>query len=185
MRKQFPVEMYGGMADFRKGIIRQTFVSCWHQNEYESAAMWKLYLKSDEGVAISTTCDRLSRCFRDGTTYDIFVGTVRYLDYARHVINDGNVLQPLFIKRCSFSHENEVRAVFSPIFQTPPQPAVSPEPEPPNGMSLAIDVKLLIEDVYVAPGTPDWVRDAVQSVLDSFNLNRTVRRSSLSESPVF
>ena len=31
-----------------------TFVNCWHVNEDESAAMWKLYLKSNEGVAIQT-----------------------------------------------------------------------------------------------------------------------------------
>src|SRR5687767_6342526 len=33
--------------------MRETFaVNCWHQNDYESAAMWKLYLKSNEGIAI-------------------------------------------------------------------------------------------------------------------------------------
>ena len=182
-RERFPVEMHGGRADFNKAIIRQTFISCWHQNEYESAAMWKLYLKSNEGVAISTTCDRLSLCFRDGTPNDIFIGAVEYLDYTSHAIRDENAFQPFFNKRCSFSCENEVRAIVSPLFQTPPPLSVSLNP--PNGMALAIDVNLLIEDVYAAPETPDWIRDALQSVLDRFNLNRNVRRSSLSESPVF
>jgi len=185
MREQIPAQLCGRIPDLRKDLIRQTFVSCWHQNEYESAAMWKLYLKSDEGVAIGTTCDRLSRCFRDGTTYNVFIGAVQYLDYARNLISDRNVLLPLFIKRCSFSHENEVRAIINPFFQTPPQPDVSPELEQPSGLALKIDVDLLIEYVYVAPGTPDWVMDAVQSILDRFSLNRTVQRSSLSDSPVF
>jgi hypothetical protein len=182
-RERFPVEMHGGMADFNKAITRQTFISCWHRNDYESAAMWKLYLKSDEGVAISTTCDRLSRCFKDGTPYDIFIGEVDYLDYTHHVVRDGNVLQPFFSKRRSFIHENEVRAIVSPLFQTPPPTFVSLEP--PNGIALAIDATLLIEDVFAAPETPDWIRDALQSVLDRFNLNRNVRRSSMSESPRF
>ena len=78
--------MGGGMADFNKETVRQVFISCWHRSEYESAAMWKLYLKSDEGVAISTTCDRLSRCFKDGTPHDIFIGEVDYLDYTRQVV---------------------------------------------------------------------------------------------------
>jgi len=185
MMEQIPAQLCGRIPDLRKDLIRQTFVSCWHQNEYESAAMWKLYLKSDEGVAIGTTCDRLSRCFRDGTTYNVFIGAVQYLDYARNLISDRNVLLPLFIKRCSFSHENEVRAIINPFFQTPPQPDVSPELEQPSGLALKIDVDLLIEYVYVAPGTPDWVMDAVQSILDRFSLNRTVQRSSLSDSPVF
>jgi hypothetical protein len=148
--------------------------------------MWKLYLKSDEGVAISTTCDRLCRCFRPGTTYDIFIGAVQYRNRKRHKFNsDGNMLTPFFIKGTAFSHEKEVRAVVSPILQEPTRPTVSLEPEPPNKIAPLIDVELLIKDVYVAPGTPDWVKDAVQSVIDKFNLKRKVRRSSLSESPVF
>ena len=30
-------------------------VSCWHENETESVAMWKLYVSGKEGVAIKTT----------------------------------------------------------------------------------------------------------------------------------
>ncbi len=147
--------------------------------------MWKLYLKSDEGVAVRTTCDRLSRCFRDETTYNVFIGSVEYVDYERVIIGDSNVLQQFFIKRLSFAHEREVRALVSPIYQTPSAPDIQPEPEPPNGLALSIDCSLLIEDVYVAPGTPDWVKEAVQSILSKFELDRVVRRSSLSEDPVF
>jgi hypothetical protein len=31
---------------------KKMFISCWHANEQESAAMWKLYLQSNEGMAI-------------------------------------------------------------------------------------------------------------------------------------
>ena len=33
---------------------RQMFISCWFASEHESAAMWKLYLQSPEGIAIKT-----------------------------------------------------------------------------------------------------------------------------------
>ncbi len=185
-REQLPAEKMSWMSDARKDLIRQNFVSCWHQNEYESAAMWKLYLKSDEGVAIRTTCDRLIHCFKIGTKFDIFIGSVNYIDYEENIVTDRNVLTPLFIKRSSFSHEKEVRALISPIYQTPPTTTdVHLGIDLPNGMALAIDVGRLVEEVYVAPGTQDWVKDAVQSVLQKFDLDRTVRRSSLSESPVF
>jgi len=42
---------------------RYVFVNPWHKNEFESAAMWKLYLKSEEGVAIRTTVERLKHAF--------------------------------------------------------------------------------------------------------------------------
>jgi hypothetical protein len=184
LRKQYPPEMVGGSPDFRKGMTQKMFISCWHQNEGESAAMWKLYLKSDEGVALRTTCDRLRRCFKE-TTHDIFIGEVQYVDYTRHVIGERNALLPFFVKRLSFAHEREVRAVISSIFHTPPQTTKLPPDPVPSGISLDVDIDLLIEDVFVAPRTEDWVRDAIQSILENFGLNRIVQDSSLSGSPVF
>ncbi|MFO0901010.1 MAG: hypothetical protein U0836_26575 [Pirellulales bacterium] len=40
-------------------------ITSWHQNAYESAAMWRLYLKSDEGIALKTTIQRLQDSFGD------------------------------------------------------------------------------------------------------------------------
>lgn len=40
---------------------KRVFVNCWHLNEYESAAMWDLYLKNEEGVAIQTTFNRIKK----------------------------------------------------------------------------------------------------------------------------
>jgi hypothetical protein len=184
LRKQYPPEMVGGSADLRKEMTQKMFLSCWHQNEHQSAAMWKLYLKSDEGIAIRTTCDRLRRCFKE-TTHDIFVGEVKYVDYQRFVIGERNVLPPFFVKRLSFAHEREVRAVISSIFHTPPQPTkLPPDPEP-FGITLDVNLDFLVEGVFVAPGTQDWVRDAIQSILEKFGLDRIVQRSSISDSPVF
>lgn len=39
-------------------------VNCWHMNEYESAAMWKLYLKTNEGIAIQSTYSKLTDSLR-------------------------------------------------------------------------------------------------------------------------
>ena len=35
------------------------YVSCWHSNEEQSDAMWKLYAKGNEGLAIRTTTKNL------------------------------------------------------------------------------------------------------------------------------
>jgi hypothetical protein len=32
-----------------------TYANSWHLNEFESAAMWELYLKTPEGIALETT----------------------------------------------------------------------------------------------------------------------------------
>lgn len=38
---------------------RQTFVSCWRASEHESHALWRIYCRSSEGVAVQTTLARL------------------------------------------------------------------------------------------------------------------------------
>ncbi|PWU08023.1 MAG: hypothetical protein C5B51_08605 [Terriglobia bacterium] len=45
-------------------IRDELYVSCWHSNPHESAAMWSLYSRTS-GVAIRTTSDRLADAFRD------------------------------------------------------------------------------------------------------------------------
>ena len=94
---------------------RHTFVSCWHENKHESAAMWKLYLKSDEGIAIQTTFDRLKRAFALYGDRPVFIGQVRYLDYEKEFIPESNSFSPLLHKRRSFAHENEVRAIIDAL----------------------------------------------------------------------
>jgi hypothetical protein len=47
-RKELIAKNLRTLAGFRTLLC----VSCWHQNDVESAAMWALYLKSGEGIAI-------------------------------------------------------------------------------------------------------------------------------------
>src|ERR1017187_2968717 len=48
-----------------RGVVNEfnsrALISCWHENEGESVAMWKLYVSGREGVAIKTTVGRLER----------------------------------------------------------------------------------------------------------------------------
>jgi hypothetical protein len=50
------------LATLHNWLCQWTFVSCWHANERESAAMWRLYSASDGGVAIQTNCEKLVHC---------------------------------------------------------------------------------------------------------------------------
>ena len=47
-------------ASLPNGSRDCTAVNCWHINEHESAAMWDLYLKSNEGIAIQSTYQKLA-----------------------------------------------------------------------------------------------------------------------------
>lgn len=98
-----------------RGYRRWTFVNCWHVGQHESAAMWKLYSKSEEAVAIQSTYSRLRKVLPD----NVYIGIVRYLDYDCDQIPCDNTMWPIVFKRRSFEHERELRAV---IQEGPPPP---------------------------------------------------------------
>ena len=142
--------------------------------------MWKLYLKSDEGIAIQTIFDRLKDSFNQADR-DIFIGKVRYYS-PMEILPEGNVLRPYLYKRKSFEHEREVRA----IFQDYPDPEFErAEPAAECGLNFAVDVDRLIDKVYLAPTSAPWIAEVTQAVLDRFDVKRTVVHSSLAADPVF
>jgi hypothetical protein len=55
----------GNQRDFAKKQRRLTYVNCWHISSHQSAAMWKIYLKSDEGIAIQSTVGHLIESLKD------------------------------------------------------------------------------------------------------------------------
>lgn len=43
----------------RWSVASRAFVNCWYCSENESAALWRLFPKSDEGIAIKSTIEKL------------------------------------------------------------------------------------------------------------------------------
>jgi hypothetical protein len=55
----FPPHASEKLISFTDQMRREMFISCWTASEHESAAMWKLYLKSNEGVAVCSDFNTL------------------------------------------------------------------------------------------------------------------------------
>ena len=93
-----------------KAMPSRVFVNCWHENDYESEAMRKLY-GNGAGISIKTTFKALSESF---TSSDhIHIGRISYVDYDTTAISEQNAFSAFLNKRKSFEHEREVRAVVS------------------------------------------------------------------------
>lgn len=149
---------------------RKIMVSCWHVGDVESAAMWSLYCRRGEGVAIRSTAGKLIDALPDQLgDSGIMVSSVNYVDYGAVSIPEGNLFDPFTHKRRSFSHEQELRAM---LMTRDPEPA---------GVEVPIEPGLLIEAVYVAPRAPDWHRGVVESLLRSYGLDRPVYKSGLDD----
>lgn len=155
---------------------RYQYVNCWHTNENESAGMWQIYMNVNEGVAVQSTPEALATCLEpDQNT--IYLGPVKYLDYAADSWGEPHPLHPIFHKRSSFAHEREVRAVvINPI---------GVDPRHSTGVLLPVDLKKLIQQVYVSPNAEPWYRDTVYSVCERYGLPVTPVQSTLYEQPMF
>jgi hypothetical protein len=62
--------------EFAKMQREITFVNSWYCNEHESAAMWSQYLRTQEGIAIQSTYERLCRSLAGYEDFQIHVGMV-------------------------------------------------------------------------------------------------------------
>jgi hypothetical protein len=141
-------------------------------NEFESAAMWKLHLKSDEGVAIQSTYKRLADSFKE-TVPEVWIGVVNYIDYEVQRIPTENALYPFIYKRKSFEHERELRAViWDDTNQT-------------NGLQVRINAEELVENVFVSPTAQNWFEELVKSVMMKYGFSKNVIKSSLAKDPLF
>ncbi len=183
-----------------KSFKAHMFVNCWHINDHESAAMWELYLKSGEGVAIKTTFKRIKESL-SSCPYSVDASKVRYVNYETELIpvgGDASIYYPVVHKRKSYQHENEIRLfcwgynmsiedqkaagldLAGPIHPC----LISQLPDRP-GIGLDVNLDVLIEEVYVAPSCPGWFLSLVTSVLTKYEVKRPVRKSNLDSDPVW
>ena len=174
------------MTRARLEIRDNSYVNCWHEAPYESAAMWDLYANRGLGVAVKSTVGRLADTLTTNLASDQepFYGTrVRYIDYQLDTFPTDNLLWPLVHKRKSFEHEKEFRIVSTRLPQYESGKRASPENLP--GLSVSVDPELLVQDVYVAPGSESWFLDVIQGTCSELGLNREVKQSSLDDDPFY
>jgi hypothetical protein len=166
-------------TDVRRGHLNTTFVNCWHLNEAESAAMWKLHSSSTESISIQSRFDLLCAQLPE----KCYVGKVNYKDYSTDQFESGNFLAPCIHKRISFEHEREVRAVMLQFEELHGPEAVSRQKA--GGFSVPVDLGLLIETIRVNPESPKWLFDIVQNLVSKYALKIPVLQSDLNTSALF
>lgn len=179
--------------------IQNSIVSCWHMNAVESMAMWRLYVTGREGIAVQSTFARLVSCFApfdgqdkgfndDGTDRElrVHVGIVHYVDYDADT--PANVPR-ILLKRWSFEHEHEIRAVAMDR-SWGNSPRLGPDRQVltrfgAGGDLIPVDLVALITTVYVAPEAQPWFVELVRAVVRQYGFQFSVVQSDLDRDPVF
>lgn len=168
-------------SDYYRNMRELTLINSWMYSASESAAMWKVYLKSDEGLVIQSSTTRLKQSFNK-CPIPIHMGMVNYIDYEKDSFPfaDKDLFVPFIYKRCAFEHEKEYRAVIAldSSFNWRKE-------ETPRGKYISLDIDTLIESIYLSPDSPSWYVDVVEGILEKFNIQKEIRVSSLKHEPLF
>lgn len=158
-------------------------VNCWHKNDGESEAMWRLYSEAGKAVAIETTVDALRESIQSQESeHLVHIYPVRYLDFSDKHLKpsdctvEGVHMTPL-LKRLSYQHENEVRAF---IGRKPKdlREAANVEYWKPAPLRLPVDVKILVQRVHVSPYSSEPFGSSVTKVCELLGLRTGVVQPS-------
>ncbi|MGE6365186.1 hypothetical protein ACQKD9_15530 [Bacillus paramycoides] len=178
-----------GEYDYRKHMElinawhrKHTTINCWHMNNYESAAMWDLYLKNGDGIAIQSTVLNFKNSL-NVTDKVVYLGEVNYIDYYDQLIPSENIYAPYTYKRKSFEHEREIRAVYTVPnkYEEPGVINVHEDSPVQFGTPIECSIETLIENIYVSPNSPKWFEELVRSVCKKYGLEKEIIKSKLYE----
>ncbi len=178
---------------FNKAKRKLAFINSWHVNESESAAMWRLYLKSPEGVVFQSTFNRLSDSFIQKG--NVIFGMIYYVDDYNKESKDFSDINfylhsfPFMFKRKCFEYEKELRAVIltEPVTEKAKKQYLTKLgiKGMPEGLDEQVDLHKLVEKIYVSPTAGAWFEELVRSVVDKYGFNLEITRSSLADNPTF
>ena len=164
--------LYRDFEAIGKREVQNTYVSCWHANEGESEALWRLYAPPPTiGIAIQTEFGALDRALADG--FDIKFGYVQYVDFAKTF---AGTYDRIFWKRASLSHEAAVRAVITKDWSYTADEI---------GLFVPLKLSQAIKGVVVSPFAPKWFNSVMKEVMQKFSLDVPIRASELLAEPFF
>jgi hypothetical protein len=145
-------------------------ISSWHINEYESFAMWQIFTKNNEGLAIQSTIGRLKEALQPERKTEQYIGEVNYIDYKKEYIPFNDTFFPFLFKRKSFQYEREVR-IISDVTQN--------NIEINDGLKIDVDIHQLIEKIYIHPKSENWYKNLVIQLMEQLGFNFSIEKSDL------
>jgi hypothetical protein len=154
-----------------------TYISCWHESDHESDAMWKLY---GDSVAIKAKFSSINKLLTWSDKEIKHSGRVNYIDYTTEHVNVESSCLPYFFKRRSFSHEREVRFLIQEHrynWGDYPSPAV--------GKFAPLDINSDLSEVVLSPVMAPHIASSIKDVLRLASVSIPTRQSILLNRPVW
>ena len=153
-------------------------VNCWNEYENESAALWKIYADFNKGIMIKSSIERLHDAFETNKK-EIQLSEVRYIDFTKDTMLDGNSNYPIIHKQKAYSYEKEIRLIYSIVPENGWIYDWDKE-EVNEGMYLDVNLLELIDEIVISPFAPHWFFQLVEDIVKKYELNKKVSKSELS-----
>lgn len=152
-------------------------VNCWHLNEDDSMAMWKIYAH-DKGIAIQTTIQKIKNEFNRFQD-SVWIGRISYTDEPIDHPTGWTVdkFMACMTKRKCYEHEKEVRAL---IWDT-----TKIDRKEDGSAIVPIEIDNLLENVFLSPESEDIVMDNVSMLLDKNGIDVKPIKSRTLTAPPF
>lgn len=142
-------------------LLKQFFISCWHMNEHENFAMWRVY-SEPFGVCIQSTYDSLVDSFND-TEYGfyrkdkkVYAGEVKYVDWDNYYIPGDNAFWPVMHKKREFGYERELRCIVWASGK--------------ELVKVGVELDKLVHRIYINPYTPAWFHQVIAGLCNKYGL---------------
>ncbi len=159
-----------GFLQYYKSHREKVVVSSWHINEYESFAMWQIFTKTNEGLAICSTVNRLKNALEPEQLTTQYIGEVNYIDYKKEFIPFEDDFFPFLFKRKSFQYEREIRVLTD----------MSSSGQYINdGIKIDVNICELIDKIYIHPKSENWYKKLVIDLLDKLGFDFRIEKSDL------
>jgi len=157
--------------DFQDFLSKNTFINCWHKNFDENMVMWEIYGKDTNALAIQTTVEKLKENIDASNMngHSLILKEVKY-QYAEDTPGVLPYEECFFIKRPHFSFEDEVRVSLDTYS------GINPTKKTPYGYYLPVFINGLIEKILIHPDSPDWFKEAIDSITMKYEIHAPVVR---------
>jgi hypothetical protein len=156
--------------DYYKSHRENVVISSWHTNEYESFAMWQIFTKNNEGLAIQSTIGKLKEALQKERHTEQYIGEVNYIDYKKELIPFDDAFFPFLFKRKSFQYENEIRVISDVTSQ---RLTIN------DGLKIDVDINKMIEKIYIHPKSENWYKKLVIEVVSKIGFDFEIEKSDL------
>lgn len=156
-------------------------INCWRFNKNDSHAMWKIFLNSNEGVAIKTSINSLKNSLPSLNEFQkLHIGKIKYIDYQEEKIPLDNMFNAFFYKNIYFNHESELRVLHYNVkdknLGTFNENNLRPIES--NGITLKINPEDLIQEIVLSPYSQNWFSQLVEDLCrEKYKLSMPIKKS--------